>query len=227
MDKKINSQFVINFEDKSSFCFHSVTQNYFVKEILTKRNDKKSKQLFFRLLRVGIIGDILYKAGEKKMKSEEHSSECEFLAALFESYIFLVRTLYDYFLHLLKNKHGIKENSFNKFVKKIKKGDYPEIKGKLRERIIKDKVFEEIRSLRDSIKQRTPYIFVYVKENKYYVDGTIYKRDGTQQNFDELLSAKIFSYSAALLILMSYIAENINGVSLKDQMDYQEKRANN
>lgn len=211
-------QFIINFAESSSFCFTGIALNYFATEILSKRNDLKSKQLFFRLFRTGIIGDILYKKGRKYVKSEEHRAENELIAALFESYMFLLRTIYDYLLQFLHEKYSVRENSFYKFIKKIRNGEYPEIKGKLRY-YLQSESFEEIRALRDSIKRQTPYIFIYVKDHRYQVEGTIYKRDGQREKFDEKLRVKILGYSAVLFLLMSYMAESITGISLNEQFE--------
>ena len=221
-----DNQFVVDFGEKTTYGFHGIALNYFVEEVLKKRDDKKSKQLYFRLFRTGLIGDILYKNGSERIDSEEHSAENELLAALFESYVFLVRTIFDYLLHFLEDKYGVKDESFYDFVKKVKDGKYPEIKGKLREHIKKVKLFEEIRALRDSIKRQTPYISVYVKDNIYWVDGTIYGRDGgKKEDFDQPLRTLVFGYTSALLLLMSYMAESITGVSLKEQMEYQKRKS--
>src|SRR5690606_17372745 len=99
-------------------------------------------------------------------------------------------------------------------------GNYPEIKGKFKDYLLNTKLFEEIRSLRDSIKRQTPYIFIYVKENRYWIDGTIYKRDGSKERFDDPLHTKVFAYTTALLLLMSYIAESATGKTLKEQLKY-------
>jgi len=84
---------------------------------------------------------------------------------------------------------------------------------------------DEIRMLRDSIKRQTPYIFIYVKENIYWVDGIMYKRDGTEQKFDDPLRSKIFAYTTALLLLMSYIAEIETGKTLKEQIEYEKQKS--
>ncbi len=213
-----NNKFTINFNEATEYGYTAIMSNYFVEEILKKQTDLKSKQIFFRLFRTAIIGDILFKKS-KELCTNEDEAENQFLAALFESYMFLVRTIYDYMMHYMK-EYGVNETSFNDLIKKIKKGGYPEIKGKLRKNINDSPFFDEIRSLRDSIKRQTPYIFVYVKNSEYRISGTIYKRDGSKEDFDETLYLKIFGYSTALLLLMSYIAENKTGVSLKDQFKY-------
>lgn len=223
--KELGNKFTVDFERPTTFAFHAIVLNYFVENVLQKKGDKKSRQLYFRLFRTGLIGDILYKKGDEDIKSEEHAAEMELLAALFESYLFLIRTIYDYLLHFLREKYGVQDNSFSSFLKKVQKGSYPEIDGKFREHLLNTKLFDEIRTLRDSIKRQTPYVFIYVKENKYWVDGTIYKRDGTKERFDDSLHAKIFAYTTALLLLMAYIAESVTGVTLKEQIDYSEKKA--
>ncbi len=60
------NQFCIDLNKPVSFCLHAVTENYFVENILEKRTDKKSIQLHSRLLRVGMIGHILYIKGNKQ-----------------------------------------------------------------------------------------------------------------------------------------------------------------
>jgi len=211
-------KFIINF-DKPNFGFNALNSGYFVNEILKKRTDLKSKQLFSRLIRTGIIGHILFEKGEEFVTKEKITDK-EFIAALFESYLFLVRTIYDYLLYFLKKQHRIEDNSFKKFINKLKRGDYPDIDKKLRKHILSSKFFDEIRDLRDSIKQKTPYIFIYVKNNKYRVRGTIYKRNGGKKGFDEELCLKVFGYSAALVILMAYIAKDISGFSLEEQLSF-------
>ncbi len=227
-DNLTNHQFIIKFDEPTSYGYTAIVSNYFVEEILKKKigtKDLKSKQIFFRLFRTGILGDILYKKGEEYIKSEDNFAETEFLAVIFESYMFLVRSIYDYMLHFLNKKFDIKENSFHKFISKIEKDDYPKITGKFRDHLKRNKLFKEIRDLRDSIKQKTPYIFIYIKDHKYRVEGTIYKRNGTKETFDELLYLKIFGYSTALLLLMSYITENMTSISFKDQIKHLKQKA--
>ncbi len=218
------SKFIVDFGQPSSYAFHALALNYFVYEVLNKRDDRKSTQLYFRLLRTGLIGDILYKKADEYIESEEYTAELELLASLFESYMFLVRTIFDYLLHFLKGKYDVPDASFSKFLKKVERGDYPEIRGRFRDHLLNSKLFEEIRSLRDSIKCQTPYVSIYVKENRYWVDGTIYKRDGSKERFDDSLHTKIFAYTTALLLLMSYIAESATGKNLKEQLKYLEEK---
>lgn len=181
--------------------------------------DSKSDELYFRLFRTGIIGDLLFKNGKKYVR-KERESENQFLAALFESYLFLIRTIYDYLLHYLKVNYGVQERSFNNFIKKIKKGHYPEIKGRLRTHLVNNSFFEEVRALRDSIKEKTPHVYIYVKNNRYWVKGTIFDRNGNRkESFNQTLYYKMFAYSAGLLILMTFIVENMTGVSFKDQLN--------
>lgn len=218
------NHFDIDFGKETTYGFSALFFNYFVEKILKKQNDSKSTELFFRLFRTGLIGDILYKKGEEKIDSEKDSAEGQFLAALFESYVFLVRTIYDYLMHFLKKHHGQGRYSYNDFLKKIRNGDYPKITGRFREYITKNTIFDEVRALRDSIKEKTPHIDVYVKDHTYYVTGIIYERNGnTREVFNELLRVKIFLYSTGLLLLMSYIAESMTGVSLKEQITHQKK----
>jgi hypothetical protein len=223
----LKKHFEIDFEEETTYGFSALFSNYFVKEVLNKQNDSKSIELFFRLFRTGLIGDILYKKGmEKKVGSDKDTAERQFLAAMFECYVLLVRTIYDYLMHFLKKHHGQGRYSYSDFLKKIKKGDYPEINGRFREYITKNTIFDEVRALRDSIKEKTPHIDIYVKDHKYYVTGIIYERNGnTKEVFDEPLQIKIFLYSTGLLLLMSYIAESMTGVSLKEQIEYQKKRS--
>jgi hypothetical protein len=223
MGRKQINHFVINFNKKTSFGFHALALNYFVDEVLMKKKDGKTFQVYFRLFRTGIIGDILYKKGQERV-TKENFAEMQFLAALFESYLFLVRSIYDYLLHFLKESRGVKDTHYKDFINKIKKGKYPEIEGKLREYLIKTKIFEEVRDLRDSIKWRTANIDIYVKNNIYWVSGIIYKRAGEKESFNERLGLKIFGYTAGLFILMSYMAENLTGVQLKEQLKIQKRK---
>ncbi|MDP2629824.1 MAG: hypothetical protein Q8P56_00260 [Candidatus Uhrbacteria bacterium] len=221
------NKFVVAFDEPSSYAFHAIALNYFVFEVLHKKDDRKSTQLYFRLFRTGLIGDILYKKADEYIESEEHTAEMELLAGLFESYMFLARSIYDYLLHFLREKYNVTDSSFSDFLKKVEKGNYPEIQGKFKDHLLNTKLFEEIRSLRDSIKRQTPYLFIYVKENRYWIDGTIYKRDGTKESFDDPLHTKIFAYTTALLLLMSYIAESATGKTLKEQLQYLEEKDKN
>jgi len=223
-ERKQISHFVINFNKRTSYGFHAVVLNYFVDQVLAKSKDLKTMHIYFRLFRTGIIGDILYKQGQKVIKGDENFAEEQFLASLFESYMFLARSIYDYLLHFLKQKYKIDDNSFHRFINKIKKEKYPEIEGKLRDHLKNSKIFEDTRDLRDSIKQKTSNIDVYVKNNKYWVSGTVYKRNGEKEKFDDSLYLKMFGYTTGLLLLMSYLAENITGISLKEQLKYQRNK---
>jgi len=134
--------FVIDFTQASTYAFFGLSQNYFVKEVLEKRDDKKSKQLYFRLFRTGLVGDILFKKGTKHIESENHTAEMELLAGLFESYMFLIRTIYDYLLHFLK-KYNVKESSFNDFLKKVKNDKYPALDEKFKKHLLNTRLFDE------------------------------------------------------------------------------------
>lgn len=229
--KQIN-HFVVNFNKRTSYGFHALVLNYFVDQVLAKNVDLKATQIYFRLFRTGIIGDILYKQGQKVIKINENFAETQFLAALFESYMFLTRSIYDFLLHFFKQKYKINDNSFHRFINNIRKEKYLEIEGKLRGYLKSSKIFEETRDLRDSIKYKTSNVDVYIKNNKYWVSGTIYKRNGEKEKFDDSLYLKMFGYTTGLFMLMSYLAENLTGVSFKEQIKYQRnkdrgKRKNN
>lgn len=155
-----NNKFVIDFNQKTSYGFNGIYHSFFIHKILLEQNDQKSKQLYSRLIRTGIIGDILYKKVNKTNRSKK--VEIEFLAGLFESYMFLIRTIYDYLLHFFR-KYDVNDNSFNNFLKKIKKGNYNAIDGKLRSFLQRTDIFDEVRSLRDSIKMKTPNISIFIK----------------------------------------------------------------
>lgn len=101
------NEFVVAFDQPSSYAFHAIALNYFVFEVLQKKDDRKSTQLYFRLFRTGLIGDILYKKADEYLESEEHTAEMELLAGPFESYMFLVRSVYDYLLHFLREKYNV------------------------------------------------------------------------------------------------------------------------
>jgi len=209
--------FKYSFNEPSSYAFHAVALNYFVKQVLSKRNDKKSTHLFFRLFRVGLIGDVLYKAGSKRVDNDEHDANHEMLAALFEGYLVLARSVYDYLLMYLKEQYGVEECSFNKFLKQIKKDKYKNINDKFKAHL-NNKLFKDLRSLRDSVTHKTPNLMVYVKDGQYKIDGTIYRDDGTKEHFDESLYILIFGYTTSLLLLMSYIAESVTGKSFTEQI---------
>jgi hypothetical protein len=213
--------FKFNYDNPTSYAFHALALNYFVNEVLSKRKDKWSTQLFFRLFRTGMLGDILYKAGSKKIDSEEHDVNHEMLAVLFESYLVLARSIYDYLLVFLRKHYGVKESSFNKFLKQLNKDKYNNIDQKFKSHL-GNKIFSDLRSLRDSITHKTANVGVYVKDGEYRVDGTIYRNDGTSERFDESLRMLIFGYTTSLLLLMSYIAEKETGKSFSDQINKEE-----
>lgn len=224
--KPTKSYFKYSYDKPSSYAFHALALNYFVKEVLSKRNDKMSTQLYFRLFRTGLIGDILYKAGSEHVDNDEHTVNNEMLAALFEGYLVLARTIYDYLLIFLKEKYGVKEDSFNKFLKQLKNEKYAGIDKKFKDHL-NNKLFSELRSLRDSVAHKTPNVMVYVKNGEYWVGGTIYRDDESRESFDESLHTLIFGYTTSLLLLMSYIAESATGKSLSEQLyieDLDEKK---
>lgn len=218
MSLKITKQyFKYNFNTPSSYAFHALYLNYFVKNILTKRKDKTSMQLHFRLLRTGLIGDILYKAGQERVEQQEHEAGNEILAALFEGYLALARSIYDYLLIFLKEQYGVNQTSYNKFLKKVKNGEYAGIDKKFRKHL-DNKLFLDLRNLRDSVIHKNANLLIHVKDNQYRVEGTIYRDDGTKELVDESLYILIFGYTTSLLLLMSYIAEKATGKTFKEQI---------
>lgn len=216
---ELNSKFIkYNYDTPSTYAFHALALGFFTKNVLSKRNDKTSSHLFFRLHRLGLIGDILYKAADLRIENKEHDANHEVLAALFESYLVLARTVYDYLVVFLKEQYDIKESSFNDFLKKLQKGNYLNIDKKFREHL-NNKIFEDLRSLRDSVVHKTPILMIYVKNHKYYVDATLYRDGGEKERLDESLHTLIFSYTTSLLLLMAYISEKETGLSLSDQIN--------
>lgn len=210
--------FKYRFDKPSSYAFHALSQNYFVKNVLHKRKDKISSQIYFRLFRTGVIGDILYKAGEKEINNSDHDVNNEILAGLFESYLTLARSIYDYLLIFLKDQYGVEEKSFNKFLKKVQSGKYIEIEEKFRKHL-NNKIFSDLRNLRDSSVHKTANVFIYVKNKKYRVDANVYSDGGVlKEKLDESLRTLIFVYTTGLLLLMAYIAEKETGKSFKEQI---------
>jgi len=213
-----DGDFVIKFDEPTTFAFHSIFLNYFVAHVLKRRDDAKSSQLYFRLFRTGLIGDILYKRANEHVPNKGHSAECELLAALFESYLFLARTVYDYLLHYLENERGVKDASFAKFLKKVRDGKYEKLGKKFRDHLQKQKIFDNLRALRDSVKQKTSHVVITVKNNAYHVEATMYDRDGKKTEIDESLHTQMFGYTVSLAMLMTYLSEELTGVSFKDQL---------
>lgn len=210
--------FKYSFDKPSSYAFHALSQNYFVKNVLHKRKDKISSQMFFRLFRTGIIGDILYKAGEQEINDSKHDVNHEILAGLFESYLTLARSIYDYLLIFLKDQYNVEQKSFNKFLKKVQLGEYPGIEEKFRKHL-DNKIFSDLRNLRDSSVHKTANVFIYVKNKKYIVEANVYNDDGgLKQKLDESLHTLIFGYTTGLLLLMAYIAEKETGKTFKEQI---------
>lgn len=216
---ELNSKYLkYNYDKPSSFAFHALVAGFFVKRILHKRKDKLSSHLFFRLFRLGFIGDMLFKAGEVYVENDEHDANHEIIAALFESYLVLARSVYDYLLIFLKEQYGVQEGSYNDFLKKLKKGNYENIDQKFRKHL-SNTIFNDLRSLRDSVVHKTPTLMVYVKDNSYYVEGTMYRDDGTREEVDKPLYELIFSYTVSLLLLMAYISEKETGLSFSEQFN--------
>jgi len=213
-----NKHFKYDFKAPTSYAFHALVLNYFVKNVLSKRKDKTSVQIYFRLFRAGIIGDILYKAGEGQVEDIESEVNSEILAALFEGYLALARSIYDYLLIFLKEQYGVEQTSFNDFIKKVKQGKYEGIDEKFK-RHLDNKLFSDLRNLRNSVIHKTANLFVYVKEKKYRIEGTIYRDDKTKESLDESLYLLVFGYTTSLLLLMSYIAEKETGKTLKEQLE--------
>jgi len=196
---------IIDVNKPGSSVFNLIYNNPFLKKGLKKQRNLKTAQIFIRIFRTAILGDILFKEGHKK---NINGAEEEVLAALFESFMFFLRSVYDYLLDTLR--YECKENlpqSFNDFVKKVKNGKYPEIKGRFREHLLKEAFnFEEIRDLRDSIKRKTASVYIYTKNKKPHIHAVVYGRNKSERHIiDTELSQIIFNYAAALLILMFYI----------------------
>ncbi len=217
--------FRYDYDKPSSYAFHAIVLNFFVKEVLTKRHDAKSTQLYFRLFRTGLLGDILYKAGSIKVQGEAHDVNNEMLAAVFESYLVLARSIYDYLLIYLKEQYGVEEASYNRFLKQVEKEKYKTFSTRFREHL-KNRLFGDLRSLRDSVTHKTANLMIYIKDGEYRVDGTVYRDGGVSERLDESLHTLIFGYTTTLLLLMSYIAEGATGKSLSEQIDIQENENN-
>jgi hypothetical protein len=208
--------FKYRYDNPSSYAFHALALNYFVKHVLSKRKDKTSTHLYFRLFRTGIIGDMLYKAGQIHVEELEHDVNNEVLAALFESYLALARSIYDYLLIFLKEQYGVKQESFNDFLKKVNKGEYKEIDKKFRDHL-DNKIFADLRNLRDSVIHKTANLSIYVKDGEYRIEGTLYRDDKVNERIDESLYALMMKYTTSLLLLMSYITEKATGIGFKEQ----------
>lgn len=211
--------FRYDFNEPTTYAFHALALGYFAKVVMPKRTDKLNSHLFFRLFRLGLLGDILFKSASLKVTDDTHDPNHELLAAFFESYLALARSVYDYLLFYLKDQYGVKESSFNRFVKKLDDGDYSEIEGKFRD-FLKSKSFNEFRNLRDSSIHKTSNLMIYVKEDQFFVDGTVYDNEGNSERFDESLYSLIFRYTTSLMLLMSYISEKETGVTLSGQLKH-------
>jgi hypothetical protein len=186
--------------------FSLIYNNPLMKKGLKKERNLKTANIFSRLFRVATLGDILYKQGKRKFDKE--GAETEILAVFFESFIFLLRTVYDYLLDTLQYECKEKlPESFNHFIKNIKKGRYPEIQGRFREHLLnKAFSFEEIRNLRDSIKRKTASVYIYLKDKTPYVHAIVYERNKSEKNIIDMeLSQIVFNYTAIVSILMFYI----------------------
>ena len=111
--------------------FNVLFNSPFLKEGLAKERNLRTSNIFFRIFRTAVLGNILYQEGKRKFKKPEVDAELEILAIFFGSFMFLLRSAYDYLLDTLQNNCKDElPSSFNKFVKAIKQGRYPEIKGR-------------------------------------------------------------------------------------------------
>lgn len=216
--------FKYKYNNPTSYAFHALALNYFVKHVLSKRNDETSTHLYFRLFRAGLVGDMLYKAGQMNIEDFEHNVNNEMLAALFESYLALARSVYDYLIIFLKERYGVEQDSFNDFLKKIKKGEYKEIDKKFRDHL-DNKIFIDLRNFRDSVIHKTANLFVYVKDGEYMIKGTLYRDGKGSEKVDESLHSLMFKYTTSLLLLMSYIAKEVTGKTFKEQIKFLDTEA--
>ena len=208
---------IIDVKKKKSFVFGIWYNCPFLKEGLKKEGiTKKSSNIFFRIYRVAILADILYKEGSKKAKKEDEiiQTESDIIALFFESFLFLLRTIYDDLLKILENNFkGELPKSFDKFIKNVEKGKYPEIEGKFKKYLLSKRFnFKEIRNFRNSIKMKTASTSAYIKNNVYHINALIYDNNtpNKPQKIDKELSVLTLDYVISLSLLMYYINRFMN-----------------
>ncbi len=203
----------INISGPSDIPFKFLYSNPVFEKILLPSNDPFFVEIKNRMFRTALLADSLYKKG-KEVAPKTPCVENEAIALLFECFIFMMRTIYDYLTDVLKKNLSKKEslpNSFNKFIKNIRNDKYPSIDGKLRKCLIEDHLdFRNFKNLRDSIKQKTANVDVYSKKNMYYVRATYYDSNQDNKNkIDEALSLLIYKYTKSILVLTLLIDEQI------------------
>src|SRR5690606_10578099 len=117
---------------------------------------------------------------------EDNSVEDEILAALFESYLFYLRSIYDYLLHYLKQFDKRGNRRFSKFLNDVENGKIKGLNDNLKNNLLNRKTFDEIRSLRDSIKRQTSLLTMNRDEDgELIVKASIYDRDGNLSILEE------------------------------------------
>lgn len=153
---------------------------------------KNKKNIVQRLLRVAIIGDILYKNGNHKIENEIEW-EKEFLAGLSEGCIFLIRTIYDYLTPLFGSNLP---SSFNELLKRIERDKVAIPKDLKKSVLILGKNFDRLKLVRDSLKYKN--IHITVKNKKYYIEADL----SNKKKFSERLSFYFFEQSLFLALMI-------------------------
>jgi len=185
----------IDFEKPGGYPFSIFFANPVFQKILISSKDPILIKIKDRMFRTALLADFLHKKG-REPAPEKPCIENEFIALLFESFIFMLRTIYDHMTDVL-NKYNVDQDrlplSFNDL-----------IKGEFREYLIKySPHFKECKDLRDSLKQKTTSVQIYSKNKTYYVNATYYvgKKSNEKKVLDNKLSQLIFNYSSLFLIL--------------------------
>jgi len=164
---------------------------------------------YFKIFRTAMLADTLYEAGRKEIPKEDEGQN-EFLALLFESFIFYVRIVYDLSTDILQEYSGetIKK-SYNDLTLKISKKQVKDIDNKLSDDFIiryLDK-FKDLRNIRNSIK-RNSLVSVYVKDKTFFVHVKYYDTETKSYRIlDEELSNVVILHSALLSILASRLKD--------------------
>jgi hypothetical protein len=200
---------IINTEEKTNIVFSVLYNSSFLNNGLKKEGiTKESSNIYFRIFRTAILGNILYKEGVRKIE-EEDEMESEIIALLFESFLFLIRSAYDQLLKSIKKsfKNELPEG-FNNFIKNVKNGKYPEIDIKFKEYLLSERFnFEELRNFRNSMKMKTASVFVYVKNKTYHINASVYSdnKSGRLKEVDCELANLVLRYTISLSVLMFYL----------------------
>lgn len=166
--------------------------------------------IYMRFFRTGLIGQEIFDLSLIKSKSLKIDRK-EKLSALSELYIFYMRMNYDYLIGMLK-KGSVKKlpDSFSKFSKNYNNYN---ISDDLKESLKKGGIdFSDLKNLRDSIKQKSSVVSLYLYKEKIKIKACVYSSNGKfSKIIDKPLAEFIFSTSFMFWYFSMMIYMEIHG----------------